>query len=363
MLKRSTVTLQLRKAERKTLLRHGILFVAVFHLIAQLFYGLPRTLSRTDSDRDVLAYFLAKERIQNHESAYPPTVEMVPYEANTPIYLYPPVFSSLLSLFPSTSFIDFAEYWTLLVYAAFWVYAAVLTAVAVGRATFGSTLVTGLILGLFPGTQRALSLGQVDPLLWALFSMALVFPAMMGASAMGVSLVKLWGFWPLIIALREGRSTWLGALAMLAAGVGVGSLGMGCVEFFTSGWYWLTRVLPSLSQGSWDTDNWSLSFSLLRVLHVVGVWDYASGMLPWWARLWLMVSSVAAPIIAILLLRRRILVVRFSAVASATILFAPICWTSYLPLLLTLFAALLSEKRPSWLTAIAETGVSASSAL
>lgn len=130
----------------------------------------------------------------------------------------------------------------------------------------------------------------------------------------------------------------------IAFGIGIGILGVGSEEFFKSCWYWFTSVLPSLSQGSWDSDNLSVSFALLRAVEITGLWHYEGGMLPVWARFWLLICGVTGPLFAGIFLRRREKVVQLSAVGCAAILLAPICWTSYLPILLTFISALVNEK-------------------
>ena len=55
------------------------------------------------------------------------------------------------------SFVKFAQIWTILLYAVFWIYAACLSRLVVGRATVSGILVAGLALTCFPGTHIALS--------------------------------------------------------------------------------------------------------------------------------------------------------------------------------------------------------------
>jgi hypothetical protein len=327
------------------LLRRGLMFVAIFHLIVQLCYGLPKDLARTDTDRDVLVYYLVMERIHNHEPIYLP---MVPgpnfFDTRTPLYMYPPVFSSLLSFLPPMSFVSFARFWTVLLYAAFWIYSACLAKLARGRINIMSTLTAGLVLGLFPGTEQGLSLGQVDPILWAFFGIALTLPKLRGASTMAIALVKLWGIWPLLMALREGKRVWGGSAIVFVFGMGIGILGVGTTTFVESCKYWVTNVLPTLSQGYWDSHNLSVSLALLRAVRITGVWHYTGGVLPVWGRLWMLFAGVAGPILAGIFFRHHKKIVQLSAVGCAAILFGPICGTSYLPILLTLVAALVSEK-------------------
>jgi len=327
------------------LLRRGIMFVAIFHLIAQLCYGLPKVLARTDTERDVVVYYLVQERVHHHEPIYLPMPSGPAFfDTRNPLYIYPPVLSSLFSLLPTISFVTFARLWTVLAYTSFWIFSACLAKLARGRATIANTLMAGLVLGLSPGTQRALSLGQIDPILWALFGIALAIPSLRGTGTMAIAMVKLWGIWPLVAALNDDRRAWRGGLLMLLSGIGVGILGMGPMEFYKSCQYWLSYVLPTISQGTWDADNRSLSFALLRALKTAGVWHYESGKLPVWGKIWLISAGIGGPVIAWVCLRHRTIAVQMSAMGCAAILFGPICWTSYFPILLTLLAALVGEK-------------------
>jgi hypothetical protein len=161
-------------------LKRGLLLLAIACAAIQFSLLLPRTFNRTDPWRDVLAYYLVKERIHNGEPVYIGQPESGPHDRSYPLYLYPPILATALSALPKMTFTTFARLWTLLLYGAFWIYAAALGKLSKGKVTVSGTLIAGMILLVFPGTFRALDLGQVDPLLWAAFGLALSYPSLRG---------------------------------------------------------------------------------------------------------------------------------------------------------------------------------------
>lgn len=133
-----------------------------------------------------MAYYLAKERVHNDLPVYaqppnigenPHTGPHIPYPI---LYLYPPILACVISTLPKMSFLAFARIWTILLYTAFVVYAATLGRLATGKFSFHTILLASFILFYFPGTSRAIILGQIDPLLWAFFGLALVIPISRG---------------------------------------------------------------------------------------------------------------------------------------------------------------------------------------
>jgi hypothetical protein len=325
-------------------LKRGLLLLAIACAAIQFFLLLPRTFNRTDRCRDVLAYYLVKERIHDGEPVYVSQPDSGPHDRSYPSYLYPPIFAIVLSTFPEVAFTTFARLWTLLLYGAFWIYAAALGKLAKGRVTVSGTLMAGMILLVFPGTFRALDLGQVDPLLWAAFGLALSYPSLRGVFTMSISIVKPWGIWPLLGSAGEGCRVWCGAILVLAGSALFGALVLGGPEFVEACRNWFTQVLPSLSQGAWSPYNRSLSFALLRFSHNLGLWEYDGGSLPIWARNWLLACSMAGPLLAGWGFRRKAKNFRLAAMGCSAILFSPICWTTYLPVLLTLMAVLFHDK-------------------
>jgi hypothetical protein len=332
---------------RSPLFRRVLLFIAIFHFVAILGYSLPVRLLRTDQNRDLIAYYLVIERIHNNESVYINLSEKGPHKQTFPIYIYPPVLSSILAMMPVMSFVIFAQYWTLLLYAAFWIYAICLAKIAAGRVTITGALVAGLALTFFPGTHMALSLGQADPFLWALFGLALTVPAIKGAGLMAVTLVKPWAMWPLLWSLRDGWRVITGALIVSVGSLVLGALVRGTDVFYAECLNWFRDVLPSLGQGSWSAGNWSISFGVLRVIKWLGLWDYSGGSLPLWARYWLLFCGIAVPILAGYILRRTHRILQISVVGCSAVVFAPICWITYLPVLLTVLSLMAGQKMSS----------------
>jgi hypothetical protein len=163
---------------------------------------------------------------------------------------------------------------------------------------------------------------------------------------MAIALVKPWAIWPLIWTFREGKRVWIGALLIALGGAGIGMFVLGPIHFYTECYIWIRDVLPSLGQGTWTAGpkgSWSLSFAVLRTIKALQLWAYQGGVLPFWAKAWLTFSASAAPLLAGWLLRRRPMALQVSAMGCAAVLFAPTCWTSYLPLILSLFAVLIGQ--------------------
>jgi hypothetical protein len=342
MIKNLSQALTLLK--NSSFLMRGLLLLAIGCAAIQFFLLLPRTFNRKDPWRDVFAYYLATERIHNGEPVYISQPKSGPHDRSYPLYLYPPIFAIALSTLPEMSFTAFARLWTLLLYGAFWIYAATLGKLASGRWTASGTLIAGMVLLVFPGTFRALDLGQVDPLLWAAFGLALSFPSLRGVFTTSISIVKPWGIWPLLGALGEGCRVWCGAMLVLAGSALFGTLVLGGTEFAGSCQNWFTKILPSLSQGAWSPYNRSLSFALLRFSHDLGLWEYGGGSLPVWAKNWLLACSAAGPLLAGWCLRRQTGNLQLAAMGCGAILFSPVCWTTYLPVLLSFIAVLFHDK-------------------
>jgi len=314
-----------------------VLLLAVLHLLALMCYSIPKRFLRTDKHRDILAYYLVSERVQKNEPVYWPLPQKGSHEPSPHLYLYPPVFASLLGVFPSMSFVTFTQIWTILLYFAFWIYAACLTHLFIGRVSLKGILIAGLVLTLFPGTHIAISLGNIDPFLWALFGLALAVPTLRGSSLMAIALIKPWALWPLIWTLRERKRVWIGALFVAFGGAFLGLLVMGSAKFYTECLIWIREVLPSLGQGSWaigSLGNWSISFAVLRVLKALNFFNLQSGVLPLWAKFWLILTGIIAPLLIGWFLRHKSKELQLSMIVCIAVLFSPICWTYSLPLLL-----------------------------
>jgi hypothetical protein len=281
--------------------------------------------------------YTAAERVRTGEPLYWAWPEYGPHVHTTvgPPYPperhpYPPFLASALAPATSLPYVTFAQLWYIPLIVAFWVYAWSLARLALERVDVWSVLIAGQMLTLFPGTYRALSLGQIDPVLWALFGVALVVPALRGAALAASAAVKLYAGWPLLYALRrEGTRVLLPAAAVFLVGFVMSGTMLGYDILYT----WARHMLPVVSQGSFNADNVSLSFAGLRLARVLG-WDYVPGPLPVTARVYLTILGIGAPLVVGWLTRRRYAIMQYACVGTAAVLFAPLCWSSYLPLLL-----------------------------
>jgi hypothetical protein len=325
------------------LLWRAVIIVAVFHFMAIFLYSLPVRLMRDDQERDVIGYYQTLERIHNGEDIYAISKVAGPSRLDCLIYNYPPVISSVLAILPTMSFMVFARMWTLLIYLAFWMYAICLARLAIGRITFTGVLVSALALSLFPGTHGALSLGQIDPLLWALFGIALAAPPLQGAGLLAITLVKPWALLPLLWSFKEGRRVQVGTSILFVCAIAIGLYTRG-IDIYLSEWtVWFKDILPFLGQGSWAAGNMSISFGALRVLAEFGFLEHGRSV-PAWARLWLVFCGAIVPVCVGFMLRKKNSSLQLSAVGCTAIVLSPICWESYLPGLLTYLSLSLKYK-------------------
>ena len=315
----------------------GLCATAVVHAMVQL-TSIPLLWHRTDSDRDVLAVYAAGERVRTGEPLYLPWPDYGPHVSTSSgprfgakLHLYPPFLATAVAPLTALSFTTFARLWYLPLLAAFWIYAWCLARLVLPRPNAWSVLIAGEALGLTPGAHRAVALGQIDPVLWALFGLALAVPAVRGAAFSASAAVKLYAGWPLLFAIRrEGRGVFLQGLTVLLAGVLASGLTLGFGVFLD----WAHYVLPIVGQGTFNRDNVSLSFAALRLIRLLG-WAYVPGPLPDWARLYLTTVGIGAPLLTGWLTRRGNRNLQYGCVGAAAIMFGPLCWTSYLPILLS----------------------------
>lgn len=156
---------------------------------------------------------------------------------------------------------------------------------------------------------------------------------------MAISIIKPWGVWPLAWLAEKNYSVFIGAGVALGGSLLIGTLAMGAGAFFEACLQWFVHVLPSISQGAWSPDNRSLSFWCLRMARHLGLLVYNGGNLPHWAQNWLLVCGIIGPCLTGLYFRNSSRDLQLSAIACSAILFSPICWTTYLPIVLTLIAA------------------------
>ena len=175
-------------------------------------------------------------------------------------------------------------------------------------------------LFLVPGMWALPILGNVDPVLWALWAVGLRRPAWRGGLWALAATVKGQTLPVLVLAgLWEGRRVAVPALvvAVIAAGVGWGEWGN-----------WARDMLPTIpAQGTLVWWNVSLSMATLRLARALGWWHYAGGPLAPAVRAYLGSWAVALPLGAFVATRGRPREVRYGWVLVGLLAGAPLCWS------------------------------------
>jgi hypothetical protein len=337
--------------------------------LLQLLVLVPIQWTRTDRDRDVVAYHEAAQRVERGESMYEPHPPPGPHVVDAWYYLYPPFLAATVSLVAPVSFVLFARLWFLVLLAAFWLYSACLCKLVLGRVTLHGTLVAGAALGLTPGLMHAINMGQADVLVWAMIGAGLAFPALRGAGFAAAALTKVHGVWPLATSLwREGSRVLLSAGVAVALAVVLAVAALGPAGSVRASAEWFRYVVPALGQGQFDPGqpslelrlpfelgrlnlpalvptNLSLTFAPIEAARRAGWWEYQGGQLPRWMRIYLGLAGVLAPLIAARVFRRRPPPLHYALVTAAAVLFSPIFKLTNLPLLLAPAAAALGARR------------------
>jgi len=305
-----------------------ISFLAALHLAGQLAIWLPAHWARTDPDRDMLIYHDAARRVVTGQPLYQPWPEFTPVQAPSR-YFYPPPFIAVFAPLGYLSPVSFSRFWYLLLLAAFWVYAWCLARLACARPAVVTILIAGLALQCCPGTYATMSFGNAEPLLWALFGLALCTPYR-GSFLAAEAMIKLHPIWTLALVIRhEGRGALLQAALVFSAGFALSWFVCGPGSYRD----WWPAVSPVASQGTFHPDNVSLSYAGLRLAHLLG-WEHGGRPLPPLARLYLSLMSIAGPLWLLWRVRHQKPLLQYACVGAGTVLFMPICWSVYLPHLL-----------------------------
>jgi len=341
-------TLILSNLRRSRLLGTALFGLAIFHLAMQLIVVMPRNLAVTNPEENIAVYYKAAVNAHNRQAIYRKQPNYGPDHEIEAVYLYAPPFAAIISPLSALSFVVFVRLWYCVMFAAFWIFAWCLARLYFDdRIDIRKVLIWGLILDLFPGGYAAFSVGQIEPLLWALFGLGLVAIAR-PTLWMLCAFVKPFYMWPLFAEIgdvaRKNRTKVL--LCSLAPAIIIAIaliLCGGTICGWNSYIVWVREVLPTLSQGNFNSSNVSFSMAALRAARFMG-WQYSGGPLPALPHLWLTTASIGAPLVTWFLLRRYSIQLKSAALVAVAILFAPVCWTYYLPLLLPLGALVLQHK-------------------
>jgi hypothetical protein len=319
--------------------------------IIQLYATLTAAIE-APSTSDYWLLYVHAEMARHEETLYWPWPDYGPHFGANGLrfpedrIFYPPFLTPVLSGVSRFGVETFSRMWVLLLWAAYWVYAACLAKLSHGRVGFLPTIGWGTAIFVLTlrASQSAINLGNVDPLLWAFYGLALAYPAWRGFGFMSSALIKLYGVWPLFFAAldREWR-TIRTALLTLLGGIVLASLALGPADFVRESINWFRYMLPVAGQGTFNPYNVSLSFLVLRAARHLG-WQYVSGPLGSGARLFLTITGIAAPLLAGFLLRKADKRLRYAGVVCAAVFFAPLAWNFYTPLLFAPAAILLGRR-------------------
>ena len=322
-----------RILEENPLLCRAFAVLAALHPIYQIFVWLPMQWRQTSLLRDIVVYYNTAVNAAGHRPLYQPLPNFGPDGHGTP-YLYPPQFALLLAPLGRLSFHDFCVVWYVALVAGFWVFAWTLDRMAAERASIRGTLLWGLALAATPGAYEAMSEGQIDPVVWALFGLALA-TRYRGVFLGILTHVKLFGLFPILMSVRsEGKRVAVPAVLTVIAGFAAGVAAFGPASLM----HWVQWALPIPGQGYFSPYNLSLSFLLLRVGLALGMWRYPGGPLPAGPHLFLQVCLAAGIAGSIWATRRMPAPKNYIVVLLAVLLLSPTCWYTYDPLVYTLIA-------------------------
>ena len=323
------------------------MLLAILHLALQLTVIAPRALTTTGHNWDAVVYYVAARNVYTHRDLYKDYPDYGP-DSPPQDYDYAPPFAAIIALLGSFSFEVFSKIWFCLLLFSFWVFAYCLARLYNGKSQTGVTdvLIGGLVIALLPGGYSGVLEGNINPFLWALIAVGLVGSARSTLWAVA-ALIKPFCIWPLMADAVKRRKE--GGVKVLIRSLAPAVLIIFILIVYggiVCGWqsylFWIRDVLPTLSQGSFNSQNVSFSFAVIRLASLLG-WNYMGGPLPLPAHLWLTAASIGAPLLAWWLSRNYSIQLTCACMIAASALFAPVCWLHYLPFLLPLFALLLKE--------------------
>ncbi len=188
-----------------------------------------------------------------------------------------------------------------------------------------------------------ISFGNVEVVLWALFACSAISAKAEWFYAVMI-LIKPYAAWPLLV--RFARTKFKNAIyiaAWVAACTCTAVWSVGILQFIC----WFRWVGPSAGQGTFLVGNWSLSFALLRLARMCGIWHYSTGPLPIGPRLFLALMAVVGPSVCIFVARKLPTKQLEWLSYFAGMMFSPLCWGHYLVTLYVPVAAFLSRHSTS----------------
>lgn len=253
--------------------------------------------------------------------------------------LYSPPFVVLGAPLGHFSPAHFSIFWTILTVCAFWGFAYCVALLARGnRPTLQQVVNWGAVAWICPNVVHAMTWGQFDPVMWLAVTAAIIWDRT-GVILAIAAIAKPYTLWPLAAEVVRTRRLSVMVIAAIALPVlAVGALGHS--ELYR---YWLSWSLPKISQGTFNLQNASIPFAVLRALHGLRIWHYRSGLLPAGPHGFLLACSVIGPALAAWRTRNASREWRWSVLMLTAALFSPLCWFNYLALALPVAAVYLRE--------------------
>jgi len=329
------------------LARRMLILLGALNLVFQIFYWLPPNIARMDHNRDLWIYYDATQKAAAGLSMYHRASRTYgPTEFPT-WYVNPPQLASVLYVFHGHPHL-LNDVWYPLMVISFWAMAWGLATLSTGSSVgqvrgtrLASTLAWGGVLGLSPYFYYTMSVGNVEPVLWSAFALAV------GSSRPNLLLAvmfstKPYAMWPLIAYSEKHRKTIAVSIMVIFAGIFFAACVVGLGQFRD----WVTLVGPSAGQGTFSSINLSLSMAVLRILRMAAVWHYTAGPLPQGPKLFLSAAGILGPALIYAMTRRLDLKWRMIWTYVAGMLFSPLCWGIYLTNLWTAGALLMGNVKP-----------------
>lgn len=325
-------------AARTVLVAAGLACLAFEIALISVAAGRP-----PDPKSDAAQFWFQSERIRNDEALYTPLPDFGPdymaegvIDAAKPFPIerfspYLPLPAAVSALLPRTSLASFQVGLRIVLVAALLGFAAVLSVLSFGRVSIVGMMGWFGLLHFSPGVVLAMRIGNIEPVLWLLFALAVAFPRFLGPGLTTMAAVKPFALWPLLAGAWRNEGTRRAAVLAAAGIVVVCLLALGPADLLATAAAWLRLVPRYMGQGTFAAGNISVSFGVLRVAYATHLWHYQGGPIASvWARGWLTGASVAAPLLAAWLSRRLPLRWAICWVMLAALLFSPLCWDFYL---------------------------------
>jgi hypothetical protein len=322
----STVLRAIKLISTSELLRTAVGFLALVLAFYQVFFWLPEQANRTDFNRDIQIYYMSARHVVSHQPLYTSWLAYGPNLTPRSFY-YPPQFAAAVSPLGYLSFRAFSWIWYALILIAFWGFSFSLARISTTtKPSLSSVGLWGLVLAASPGVYFVMCIGQVDPILWALFGLGISFKRSRYLTWTVAAQIKLYPVWMLAAkAFKEGPKFLIPCLAINAVWISLTCLICGASSFVL----WFKDVPWVIGQGSFNSVNVSLSFAVLRVATLLG-WKYTSGPLDPWIRTSLGAASIIGPVATGYICRRLPSTPFYAIVGLSAVLFSPLCWRHYL---------------------------------